>query len=130
MAAKSGALKDLKWGGLTPGTKLGVLAPVFPRADKGLVQVMSEVEANKVVPKSAFTDEVAPAAVVADATHPAAGAADGHDGRRDGGDACGGKCCRVDRAAGYAVAYGGCGLGCVCGFGAGFGDSGYAADRD
>jgi methionyl-tRNA synthetase len=66
-------LKDLQWGGLKPGTKLGVLAPVFPRADKGLVQVMSDVEANKVVPKSAFSDEVAPAAVVTDATDPAAG---------------------------------------------------------
>ena len=69
----NGELKDLQWGGLKPGTKLGVLAPVFPRADKGLIQIMSEVEANKVVPKSAFTDEVVPAAAVADATDPAAG---------------------------------------------------------
>ncbi|SFS11696.1 methionyl-tRNA synthetase [Granulicella pectinivorans] len=72
-AARNGELKDLQWGGLKPGTKLGVLAPIFPRADKGLIQVMSEVEANKVVPKSAFTDEVVPAAPVVDATHPAAG---------------------------------------------------------
>ena len=69
----NGSLKGLKWGGLKPGTKLGVLAPVFPRADKGLVQVMSDVEANKVVPKSAFTDEVVPAAAVVDGTDPAAG---------------------------------------------------------
>jgi methionyl-tRNA synthetase len=73
VAAKNGDLKDLQWGGLKPGTKLGVLAPIFPRADKGLIQAMSDVEANKVVPKSAFTDEVVPVAVVSDATHPAAG---------------------------------------------------------
>jgi methionyl-tRNA synthetase len=72
-ASRNGELKDLQWGGLKPGTKLGVLAPIFPRADKGLIQVMSEVEANKVVPKSAFTDEVVPAAPVVDATHPGAG---------------------------------------------------------
>jgi methionyl-tRNA synthetase len=73
VAASNGELKDLQWGGLKAGTQLGVLAPVFPRADKGLIQVMSEVEANKVVPKSAFTDEVVPVAVVTDATDPAAG---------------------------------------------------------
>ncbi len=31
-AARNGKLKDLKWGGLKPGTKLGPLAPIFPRA--------------------------------------------------------------------------------------------------
>jgi methionyl-tRNA synthetase len=43
-AARSGELKDLKWGGLEPGTKLGPLAPIFPRADKGLAQLMTEME--------------------------------------------------------------------------------------
>jgi methionyl-tRNA synthetase len=43
-AAKNGELKDLKWGGLKPGTKLGPLAPIFPRADKGLAQIMSDME--------------------------------------------------------------------------------------
>jgi len=44
-AAKKGELKDLKWGSLTPDTKLGVLGPVFPRADKGLVETMTNMEA-------------------------------------------------------------------------------------
>jgi methionyl-tRNA synthetase len=44
-AAKRGDLKDLKWGGLLPGTKLGPLSPIFPRADKGLIQTMIDTEA-------------------------------------------------------------------------------------
>jgi methionyl-tRNA synthetase len=32
------------WGGLQPGTKLGPLSPIFPRADKGLAQIMSDLE--------------------------------------------------------------------------------------
>jgi methionyl-tRNA synthetase len=43
-AARKGELKDLKWGGLKPGTKLGPLSPIFPRADKGLAQIMTEME--------------------------------------------------------------------------------------
>jgi methionyl-tRNA synthetase len=43
-AAKRGDLKDLEWGGLLPGTKLGPLAPIFPRADKGLIQTMIDNE--------------------------------------------------------------------------------------
>jgi methionyl-tRNA synthetase len=43
-AARNGELKDLKWGGLQPGTKLGPLAPIFPRADKGLAQIMTDME--------------------------------------------------------------------------------------
>ncbi len=43
-AARNGKLKDLKWGGLKPGTKLGPLAPIFPRADKGLAQIMTDME--------------------------------------------------------------------------------------
>jgi len=35
---------DLQWGGLKPGTKLGPLAPIFPRADKGLTQIMTDME--------------------------------------------------------------------------------------
>jgi methionyl-tRNA synthetase len=47
--ARNGELKDLKWGGLKPGTKLGALAPIFPRADKGLAQIMTDME-NPVTP--------------------------------------------------------------------------------
>ena len=37
-------LKDLKWGGLVAGTRLGVLGPVFPRADKSAVERMQAME--------------------------------------------------------------------------------------
>jgi methionyl-tRNA synthetase len=43
-SAKNGDLKNLTWGGLKPGTKLGPLAPIFPRADKGLAQIMTDME--------------------------------------------------------------------------------------
>jgi methionyl-tRNA synthetase len=43
-AAKNGDLKNLQWGGLKPGTKLGPLSPIFPRADKGLAQIMTDLE--------------------------------------------------------------------------------------
>jgi methionyl-tRNA synthetase len=37
-------LTTVSWGGLKPGTKLGPLAPIFPRADKGLAQIMTDLE--------------------------------------------------------------------------------------
>ncbi len=37
----------LTWGGLKPGTRLGPLAPIFPRADKGLAQIMADMETQK-----------------------------------------------------------------------------------
>jgi methionyl-tRNA synthetase len=43
-AAKSGKLKNLEWGGLKPGTKLGPLTAIFPRAPKELIQVMADME--------------------------------------------------------------------------------------
>ena len=43
-AAGRGELKTLQWGGLEPGTRLGALAPIFPRAEKGLAQVMANIE--------------------------------------------------------------------------------------
>ncbi len=46
-AAARGELRDLQWGGLKPGTQLGELGPVFPRADKGLAKIMSDMEAAK-----------------------------------------------------------------------------------
>jgi methionyl-tRNA synthetase len=46
-AAADGELKNLEWGGLKPGTKLGPLAPIFPRADKGLAQIMMDMEQPK-----------------------------------------------------------------------------------
>lgn len=43
-AAKNGELNNLAWGGLKAGTKLGTLAPIFPRADKELVTRMNDAE--------------------------------------------------------------------------------------
>jgi len=37
-------LKNLAWGGLKPGTKLGELGPVFPRAEKDAITRMQEME--------------------------------------------------------------------------------------
>ncbi len=45
-AAADGELKDLQWGGLKPGTKLGPLSPIFPRAPKELIQTMTDMELN------------------------------------------------------------------------------------
>ena len=43
-AAKNGELNNLEWGGLKPGTRLGDLGPIFPRAPKELIQVMADME--------------------------------------------------------------------------------------
>jgi methionyl-tRNA synthetase len=37
-------LTTLQWGGLKPGTKLGPLSPIFPRADKSLIETMIQME--------------------------------------------------------------------------------------
>lgn len=42
----------LQWGGLQPGTKLGPLSPIFPRAPKELIQTMTDMEQNN-APKPA-----------------------------------------------------------------------------
>jgi methionyl-tRNA synthetase len=61
-AARKGELKNLEWGGLKPGTKLGALAPIFPRAPKELIQLMTEMEANNTstTPKPAEPPTEAP----------------------------------------------------------------------
>jgi methionyl-tRNA synthetase len=59
-AARNGELKNLQWGGLKPGTKLGPLAPIFPRADKGLAQIMTDME-NPSVPAATVPPAAAPA---------------------------------------------------------------------
>ncbi len=43
-AAKKGFLKDLAWGGLKAGTKLGEPAPLFPRAEKDAIEHMQKLE--------------------------------------------------------------------------------------
>ena len=39
-------LENIAWGGLKPGTKLGEISPVFPRAEKDTVNRMKELEQN------------------------------------------------------------------------------------
>jgi len=56
-AATAGELTNLQWGGLKPGTKLGPLGPIFPRADKGLAQIMSDME-NPTPADISLTDPV------------------------------------------------------------------------
>jgi methionyl-tRNA synthetase len=61
VAAANGELKNLAWGGLQPGTKLGPLAPIFPRADKGLAQIMIDMENPVPSPEpTSTTDPAAP----------------------------------------------------------------------
>ncbi len=50
-------LKDIAWGGLKPGTKLGEAAPLFPRAEKDAVTRMKEIEENR--PQSALEQALA-----------------------------------------------------------------------
>jgi methionyl-tRNA synthetase len=77
-AARKGELKNLEWGGLKPGTKLGELGPIFPRAPKELIQLMTDLEnSTNTMPKpepSKLVDEKTThtAAVPTDPTHPGA----------------------------------------------------------
>jgi methionyl-tRNA synthetase len=43
-------LKNVKWGQLPPGTKLGELSPVFPRAERDMIERMHELEKNDALP--------------------------------------------------------------------------------
>jgi methionyl-tRNA synthetase len=70
-AAKNGELKNLQWGGLKPGTKLGPLSPIFPRAPKELIQLMTDMEnptPSKLVDEKTTHTTPAPE----DPTHPGA----------------------------------------------------------
>jgi methionyl-tRNA synthetase len=79
-AAQDGELRNLQWGGLKPGTPLGPLAPIFPRAPKELIQLMTDAEAANTPPKteaptpSKFVDEKTThtAPIAPDPTSPAA----------------------------------------------------------
>jgi methionyl-tRNA synthetase len=57
-------LRTIQWGDLKPGTKLGALGPIFPRADKELITRMNEMEQNNT---PAVEPVAAPAAVVEEA---------------------------------------------------------------
>jgi len=56
---KKADLKNLAWGGLQPGTKLGELGPVFPRAEKDAIQRMNEIEQKNAPAAAADTKEEA-----------------------------------------------------------------------
>ncbi|WP_158824051.1 methionine--tRNA ligase subunit beta [Granulicella sp. S156] len=80
VAARNRELNNLQWGGLKPGTKLGALTPIFPRADKGLVQIMTDMEnptpapteGRPETPLKAATTPAPAQPVPTDSTHPAA----------------------------------------------------------
>jgi methionyl-tRNA synthetase len=49
-------LKNLQWGGLRPGTKLGELSPLFPRADKETITRMTDLEQKNAPAPAASPD--------------------------------------------------------------------------
>jgi methionyl-tRNA synthetase len=53
-------LKDVRWDQLVPGTKLGEAGPVFPRAEKDMLERMQELEKNN-TPSAAASDAATPA---------------------------------------------------------------------
>ena len=74
-AERSGELAAMHWGGLKPGTQLGPLAPLFPRAEKSLTETMIHMEENNARPASPLKEASTPATaepVAANTTHPAA----------------------------------------------------------
>ncbi len=75
LTTKNQELRTLTWGGLKPGTKLGPLAPIFPRADKGLAQTMADIESSKNEQNTSLTGQrhETPAPEPTDPTHPGAG---------------------------------------------------------
>jgi methionyl-tRNA synthetase len=72
------ALKELAWGQLRLGTKIGEVQPVFPRADKGAIERMQQMEEQQKGPaveepkapvqQSPATSATAPVAVTAQPT--------------------------------------------------------------
>jgi methionyl-tRNA synthetase len=61
-------LKDLQWGGLKPGTKIGELGPVFPRAEKEAIERMQEMEEKRIAQTPVNAEEVKTAAPLPAAT--------------------------------------------------------------
>jgi methionyl-tRNA synthetase len=57
LATGNGQLTSLQWGGLKPGTKLGPLGPIFPRAPKELIQQMTDAEQNNTASNAATPAE-------------------------------------------------------------------------
>jgi len=74
VAAAEGRIRNLEWRGLEPGTKLGPLAPIFPRADKGLAQIMTDMENPTTPAPEPAADPSAPTAEALNAANPATAA--------------------------------------------------------
>jgi methionyl-tRNA synthetase len=69
-------LTTLQWGGLKPGTKLGPLSPIFPRADKSLIETMIQMENSELSPRTSnLPSRPEAASSAAAAERPADGAA-------------------------------------------------------
>jgi methionyl-tRNA synthetase len=58
-AARDGELAHMYWAGLLPGTKLGPLGPIFPRAPKELAQIMTDIENPTPAPEPTSTTDPA-----------------------------------------------------------------------
>ena len=63
LASENGKLRALKWGDVKPGSKLGPLAPIFPRAPKELADTMADMESRNAAKPAApatspLTDDV------------------------------------------------------------------------
>jgi methionyl-tRNA synthetase len=84
-ASKSAFLTRVKWDGLSPGTRFGEPAPLFPRAEKDAVERMQnlEDENNKSAVESAGKEIVAPVSAPA-ATSVAPTAAPSNHGTKSG----------------------------------------------
>ena len=63
-------LKDLQWGGLKPGTRLGELGPVFPRAEKDAIERMQEIEDSRQAQTAAETANEVPTTPAGEAATP------------------------------------------------------------
>ncbi|HEX3941286.1 MAG TPA: methionine--tRNA ligase [Acidobacteriaceae bacterium] len=73
----SADLKNLRWGQLAPGTRLGASSPIFPRAEKEIIQRMKELETPATpAPAAPATTQSQPAAAApAPSAEPVAAAA-------------------------------------------------------
>jgi methionyl-tRNA synthetase len=72
---KAGELSNLQWGGLQKGIRLAELSPIFPRAPKELIQLMTDAENTPTPPTpSKLVDEKTnhTTAAPAESTHPGA----------------------------------------------------------
>jgi methionyl-tRNA synthetase len=63
---KTADLKNLTWGDLKPGTKLGELGPVFPRAEKDAIQRMKTLEETNAPATPDTTPDTEPATTPAE----------------------------------------------------------------